>query len=782
MTDHPPPLRVVVGVGVVAGTTLALQVLLTRLLSAVFLYHFAFLAISLALLGTGGGALLVYVRERRGDAGPVEPLLARYGIAFAVFLLVLPIVLSNLHYAAGGLAHGLTGSFVFTLSLACLAAAVPFLAAGIVIALAITRYVRWVGRVYAFDLCGAALGAITIVPLLWLLDAPAIAVGLCAVAALAATMFGWQEHRVRLVSLALAAVGLALAALAQSGSQFQLPISAFPIGGTRPVAVRWTPLSRVIGFAPASARVAGITYDRDGAPVPLYRRGQPPLNWRALGLGPQSIPYTLTPPGKTLVIGGGGGRDIHNALSSRQSSVDVIELNRGIVDVVDRDLRRWSGGPYSLHGVHTAVGDGRSTLAARSTKYQHINIGFTNTLGTSAGSSYALAEANLYTVEAFDEYFDHLLPGGTLSVTRLYRFSGEEALRATVLMIEALRRFGIRQPERNVAVVLQTLPRVVHTNPQPILSGTVIAQLHPFTSAQLRRIRALAPARHGLVAFLPGGPYWHEWQALAAAKSVDAFCHNYVVDVCAPTDNDPFFFQASRPTHPSTWERGYAFTPTPFVVLVIALGILLVLGVAAFVLPLAVVARARRPTGGSLTFFAAIGLGFLTLEVVLVQRFVLFLGFPTYALSVVLFSLLLFTGAGALFSARWKQPRRALIAALSCATALMVAATFGLQPLLEGMIGEPFALRVALTVALLAPVGLTLGTAMPVGLRRLTALHPGGTAWAWGINGITSVLASTLAVAVAITWGFSAATAFAAACYGVALAHAALGRWPTELA
>jgi len=425
MTDHPPPLRVVVGVGVVAGTTLALQVLLTRLLSAVFLYHFAFLAISLALLGTGGGALLVYVRERRGDAGPVEPLLARYGIAFAVFLLVLPIVLSNLHYAAGGLAHGLTGSFVFTLSLACLAAAVPFLAAGIVIALAITRYVRWVGRVYAFDLCGAALGAITIVPLLWLLDAPAIAVGLCAVAALAATMFGWQEQRVRLASLALAAVGLALAALAQSGSQFQLPISAFPIGGTRPVAVRWTPLSRVIGFAPASARVAGITYDRDGAPVPLYRRGQPPLNWRALGLGPQSIPYTLTPPGKTLVIGGGGGRDIHNALSSGQSSVDVIELNRGIVDVVDRDLRRWSGGPYSLHGVHTAVGDGRSTLAARSTKYQHINIGFTNTLGTSAGSSYALAEANLYTVEAFDEYFDHLLPGGTLSVTRLYRFSGD---------------------------------------------------------------------------------------------------------------------------------------------------------------------------------------------------------------------------------------------------------------------------------------------------------------------------------------------------------------------
>ncbi len=349
-------------------------------------------------------------------------------------------------------------------------------------------------------------------------------------------------------------------------------------------------------------------------------------------------------------------------------------------------------------------------------------------------------------------------------------------MRATVLMLAAVRRYGIAHPERNVVVILQ------RTRPIGIVSGTVLAQLRPFTAAQLKLIRTLAPGRGGLVAFAPGGPYWHEWDALARAKSYDSFCRNYRVDVCAPTDNQPFFFQASWPTDPSTWERGYVFAPTPFVVLIVSLGILLVLAVLAFVLPLLGVARGTRPTGSSLMFFAAIGLGFLSLEIVLIQRFVLFLGFPTYALSVVLFSLLLFTGAGALLSTRWSEPRRALTGALAFATALMIAAIFGLQPLLRVLIGAPFALRVVITIALLAPVGVMLGTAMPIGLRRLTALHPEGTAWAWGINGIASVLASVLAIAVAIAWGFSAATALAALCYLVALGHAAFGRWPETAA
>ncbi len=180
-----------------------------------------------------------------------------------------------------------------------------------------------------------------------------------------------------------------------------------------------------------------------------------------------------------------------------------------------------------------------------------------------------------------------------------------------------------------------------------------------------------------------------------------------------------------------------------------------------------------------MTFFAAIGVGFLLFEIALIQRFTLFLGFPTYSLSVVLFALLVFTGLGSLASARAREPRRALVAALAVACALIGVAAFALQPLLAALIDLPFPARVALTVALIAPPALLLGTAMPIGLARLRGLHAGAVPWAWAINGVSSVLASVLAVAIAITWGFRAVTLLALACYLVALAHALRGRWPT---
>jgi hypothetical protein len=175
-------------------------------------------------------------------------------------------------------------------------------------------------------------------------------------------------------------------------------------------------------------------------------------------------------------------------------------------------------------------------------------------------------------------------------------------------------------------------------------------------------------------------------------------------------------------------------------------------------------------------------MGFLTLEVALIQRFVLFLGFPTYALSVVLFALLVWTGAGSLLSGRVRRPRRTLTLALGAACAAIALATFALQPLLTALLDLPFALRVAVTVVLLAPVGILLGTAMPLGLTRLAALHPSGVPWAWGVNAIGSVVASAAAIAVAIVAGFPAATLVALACYLAALAHVVFARWPAEQA
>jgi hypothetical protein len=222
---------------------------------------------------------------------------------------------------------------------------------------------------------------------------------------------------------------------------------------------------------------------------------------------------------------------------------------------------------------------------------------------------------------------------------------------------------------------------------------------------------------------------------------------------------------------------GSVTIPDPLLLLLIALGLLLVLCALAFALPLALVRRERRPPASALSFFAAIGLGFLVLEVVLIQRLVLFLGFPTYALSVVLFALLLFTGLGSLLTTRQGLGgRRALTGALAAACVLIAAVAFGLGPLLHALIELPFAARLMVAVAVLAPLGLTLGAAMPIGLRRVAAIWPAAVPWAWGINGVTSVLA----VAVAVTAGFTVATLVSLGCYLVALAGAVTGPWPAE--
>ena len=456
--------------------------------------------------------------------------------------------------------------------------------------------------------------------------------------------------------------------------------------------------------------------------------------------------------------------------------MDVIELNRAIRETVDEELAEWSRSPYSLPGVRAVDGDGRSELAARDTRYDVVHIGFTDTLSANSAQGFALTEANLYTVEAFREYLEHLKPGGVLAVSRLYHLVGDEALRATVLTLEALRDTGVENPERNVVVVLG---RDIFGE----LYGTVLARRKPWTEDELTRVRRLARERGQGVAYAPGGPYFREWRELARADSPQRFCESYRLDVCAPTDDKPFFFNMRRVSDiGESQPPGYTYAVDPLLVLGATLAIMAVLAGVAIVLPLVVAAPSGRAPARSMVYFAAIGLGFLTLEIALIQRFVLFLGFPTYALSIVLFALLVFTGIGALLSGPARNQRTMLVGSLAAACLLILAAAFLLAPMLRGLISLPFGFRVLLSVLILAPFGLLLGTAMPAGLRRLAASYPGAVPWAWGVNGVTSVLASVLAVMVAITLGFTAVTLLALGCYLVALVHAARGRWPDSRA
>ncbi len=764
------PVRVGLGVGLVAGCVLALQVLLTRLFSAALFYHFSFLSISLALLGAGAGAIVVYVRPAWFERRPLERELAVWSVVLAALLLVIPLILAQIKF---GTSDRVTWRFAGLLALTSVLTTLLFAAAGTVIALAVRAYAANMSRLYAFDLGGAALGAVAVVPLMWTITVPTLVVALAPVAAVAALTFlrGSRDGLGAAAAAALVLGGVATV-LAAATSLYEPD----PAEQGRLVSDRWTPISRVVGFgAEPSDDFTRLYYDRGGAPVARYERGGRIPDWRDLGLGPQSLGYIFGGRDRALVIGGGGGRDVLNALSSGVRSLDVIELNQAIVDTVDDSLGDFSGSPYSLPRVRTRAGDGRSRLAETDDEYDVIHIGYADTFSNSSGQAFALAENNLYTVEGFEEYFDHLGPDGVLDVTRPHRMVGDEALRITMLALEALRRRGVEHPERNVVVVLG----------QDILSplfGTTLARTRPWTRAELVRLEALARRRGKGVAFAPGGPYQLEWAQLARASSPQAFCSSYRLDVCAPTDDKPFFYQMRRLGALGTQGAGYLYNGAdPFLVLLVTFAILTLLSLALVAAPLALTAREQRPPVGSLAFFVAIGLGFLTFEIALIQRFVLFLGFPTYALSVVLFALLLWSGLGSLLAGRARDPRRALTIALTVSCVVIAASAFGLLPLLAALIDLPFSVRVGLTVLLLAPAGIPLGMAMPLGLGRLAELHPQGVAWAWGVNGVASVVASAGAIMVAIVAGFPAATLVALACYAGALAHAVLGAWPQRV-
>ena len=533
------PLRVGVGVGIAAGCVLALQVLLTRIFSAALFYHFSFLTISLALLGAGAGSIAVYVRPR-WFAGDLERRLTQWGAAFAVLLAVVPLALVRVRFGTG---EQLTTPFILRLVLVSVLTTVVFAAGGLVVALAVRGYTAQIGRLYAMDLVGAAAGAVVVVPLLWTVAAPVLLVGLAPVAALAALLFaGRSGLAAALRGPAGAALGVGVLAVAAAAATdaYRLAPTTVAAGDAVPLSDKWNPLSRVVGYAPPpGGGFALVFYDRVYAPAPVVPQGGPIPGWKPLHLGPQSLAYVLGGRDRALVIGGGGGRDILNALTSGVRRVDVVELNRGIRDVVDGPLKRFTQAPYAMPRVHTTIGDGRSTLARDHSRYDVVHLGFTDTLSANSAQAFALTENNLYTVQAVDEYLDHLRPDGVLAISRLYRLVGDEALRATVLALDALRRRGVSDPAAHV-VVLQG---------RDILGerfGTVLVRRRPWTPAEVARVRRLAPERDGSVAFAPGGPYADEWAQLHAAPSAEAFCASYRLDVCAPTDDKPFFFQMRR--------------------------------------------------------------------------------------------------------------------------------------------------------------------------------------------------------------------------------------------
>ena len=764
-------------------SALLLELSLTRLFSVVLFYHFAFLAISVALLGLGAGGVFAYLRRNwlaRFETRRLAGLLCTIN-AISIFL-TLEVVL---HVPVS---LELSRWNLLRLTAIYLTSTVPFFFTGLVFSLVFARETLHVTRLYGADLLGGALACLAVVPLLNGIGGPNSILFAAFTSGIAALVWNWRHSKRRFFNLAsVVSVLLLLLILINHSGRFLDVIYAKGLFRDRSWVefAKWNAISRVEVDNQVGAKAVVIDADASTYIMNADLNHWHDSDWeKNLMSAPPALANVLRPHGDFAIIGPGGGPDVLRAVASGSPSVTGIEINPIIANTVMRErYAEYSHHLYERPEVHIHVTDGRSFIRNSHAQYDVIQMTLVDTWASTAAGAFALSENSLYTADAFREYFEHLKPDGMIAITRWEFHQPREALRVVSVAIEALHQLGVPNPARNFIVVSEGeldedgIPVVVLAKKSPFSAEEEAAVI-----AHLEEYDDLAPL------YLPSAPGKNPFSALIARNDPWAFASEYAYNVAPVTDNAPFFFFTLK-TGKALGDEGVRGGIDWKVNLgVVVLGMVLLISLAAVLvfLILPMIFGTRGPSNGGskrrgiqLLYFIAVGLGYILVEIAFIQRFVLFLGHPTYALTVVIFLLLLSSGAGSLVSRRWlREPARVWLPLLLLVAAIGIYVLV-LPGLLNALVGLPFALKVLISGLILIPLGLAMGMPFPTGLRALgaSAAEPlvegvaSGNAveWAWAMNAASSVLGSVLAMVIAIHWGLNFTLACGAAAYLIAL-------------
>jgi hypothetical protein len=493
---------------------------------------------------------------------------------------------------------------------------------------------------------------------------------------------------------------------------------------------------------------------------------------RNLMASPPAVANILRPHGKYAIIGPGGGVDVLRAVANGSPSVTGIEINPIIATTIMRGkYADYAYHLYELPDVHIHVRDGRSYLRSTNERFDVVQMTLVDTWASTAAGAFALSENNLYTVEAFREYFDHLRPDGMIAITRWEFRQPREALRVVSVAMEALHELGIQNPAKNFIVVSQG---DLNEDGIPV---AVLAKKSAFTPEEEAMVRAHLETHPQLAAlYMPSAPRDNPFSRLIAANDPYAFAAHYAYNVTPVNDNAPFFFFTLKPEevlHHQGLDQGIDWKVNVGVAVLGMVLIISIIAVIAFlVLPLAIRTGGAQQHASSLLYFVAVGLGYIVVEIAFIQRFVLFLGHPTYALTVVVFLLLLSSGMGSLLSRRWLAQTQSVWRPLLLIIALIVAYVFVLPAILIHLVGLAFGAKLVISAALLVPLGFLMGMPFPTGLRALANLslyasntRSNAVEWAWAMNAASSVMGSVLAIVIAIQFGLNVTLACGAVFY-----------------
>lgn len=755
------------GVAFTTLATLILELSLTRIFSVVFYYHFAFLAISIALFGLGAGGVFSYVVSARPGGtytklGTLSSLNAIAAVAAVAFIMTRTGDLSNL-----------------TLTAVYFASAAPFFFAGAIVSIAISETIERIDRVYFFDLLGASAGCLALVPLLNTFGGPNTVIAAAVIFSVSSAIWyniaGEARGRAFAVLLSLALVGLIVL-----NTTNHLIDVRWAKGQAIPneIFTKWNSFSR-IGVAPEKGSDNHlIIIDADAS------TGIPPYDWEHLDdktrynllhRGP-GFPYLVRPGAKTLIIGPGGGFDVATAFASGSKDITGVEINPIIATSVMRQkLPDLSHRLYFRPEVHINIEDGRSFVRRSTDKFQVLQATLVDTWASTAAGAFALSENNLYTSDAFYDYLSHLTDDGIMAFTRWGFDPPRESLRLITLAMDALERLGEDKPWKHVIVIREDASKLHGWGAQ----DTVLISRKPFSAEDVShaRLYIIECSMQGI--YVPGDGPNNEFGKLLRTPDLEGYLSNYQYDVSAVDDDRPFFFYTVQPRDLWKFVKTASRESADYKVnravpmLFSLVGISLFATAIILLLP-RVLLGSRLPKDrnvfGFLFYFLAIGIGYILIQVALIQKFVLFLGHPTYALTVIIFSMLVGSGAGSFFSRRIIAGNDLRLRLVLLSIALLVGALAFLSgPLTTALVGLPLGLKMAITASLIAPAGFLMGMPFPTGLARLEDMHHPSVRWAWSLNAASSVLGSASAIFLAIYIGLRMTVVTGGLCYILAL-------------
>ena len=782
------------GLVIVALVTLTLEVTNARLFSVISWYHLSFVAISIAMLGMTAGAVYVYVRPVRFADG-VPRALGLYSLLFALSIPLGHVIILQLRPGVELSLKDVSG-FV-QLTVMAVVAAVPFFLSGVVIALSLTRVPLPIGRIYFFDLLGASLGCMAAIALLEMTDPSSGSFFLATLACIGALSYvtGDREAAGRSWRVSVMCVAVLLFAIGAWNHKvyphgIRLTHSKGRDLPDNPICDRWNTHSRIIAY-PLVKQPVRYWGPGPYAPKPLTRwsvmridgkAGTTVHEWHGntkelswIKHDVTSLAYNLRGTGDVAVIGVGGGRDILTGLAFGAHSILGVELNQIFLDLLNGEFRKFSR-IVDQPQVTLVHDDGRSYMARCTRQFDLIQMSLIDTWASTTAGAMTLSENGLYTVEAWKTFLSRLKPEGVYTVSRWFspKDLGETA-RLVSLAATTLFEMGVKHPSDHM--VLAAAGKV----------ATIVVSASPLSKDALRQLLGAAKQRGFSIILRPGAtirdPRFQQILNATSVEELNRGLYDPILDLRAPYDERPFFFNIIRP---GAWFRARASGPVGksqgviagnliatdnLVAILIIVTVLVGLFVAA---PLLLFGNRHGlgalGFGASALYFALIGVGFMLVEIGLMQRFSVLLGHPVWALAIVLFSMILFTGVGSALSDSLSLSSRGAYAVALVVFGVILAAAYAAQPAINSTVSASFIVRAVVTLLFSIPLGLALGFCFPIGMRLVGARSQSAMPWMWGINGGFGVLGSVVAVIISMSLGISWSLLIGALCYLALLA------------